>query len=166
MQRTIVMSFVLSLFAVTVSFAQVDGERLLPASVTREVATSWKQDGRVLEIEISNPKTSPVLTSLSFDLQYEPLPPRAFTAAPPPSKSSIKRSDTISNPKLDLDAGMRYLSEIEAKAHESIKVAIQPGSKLKTQIELKQDRTLITFVLREARGRDQTAFERLKSSVF
>jgi hypothetical protein len=156
----------LGLFIAVGAIAQVVGERLLPASVTREVTIRWKQDGRVAEIEISNPKQSPVLTVLVLDLQYEALPPRPLPAAPLRSTPPPKKPGGSATTTLDLEAGERYLAEIEAKTTVQLKVAVQPGVTEKSQVELKPDRKLIGLTLREARGRDQTSVERLKSRFF
>ncbi len=146
--------------------AQVTSDRLLPESVARQVTIDWKQDGRVAQLDITNPKTFPVLTLLVIDLQYEALPPRPLPPAPAQRQSLKGKARTGQTPELDLEALERFMAELEAKASEQLTVVIQPGTNIKPQIELKPNRRLLGLTLREARGRDQTTFERLKSMAF
>lgn len=159
----------LLLFGLSVALgavAQVASDRLLQESASRRVNIEWKQDGRVAELDITNPKNSLVLTLLILDLQYEALPPQPLPPAPPPRQSLKGKTRANDTPDLNLEAGEKFLAELEAKTSERLAVVVQPGVKTNSQIELKPNRRLLGLTLREARGRDQTTMERLKSMSF
>jgi len=162
MHRHLLLLIIGAAFSVGV-FAQIASDRLLPESVASRLTLQWKQDGRVAEIEITNPKQSPVLTSLILNLQYEELPPSPLAPAVPQRRTQGVKVPPNSDQVLDLEAFEKTLAKLEAMASDHVKIIIQPGSKLRTQIELKPDRRLLNLTLREARGRDQTTIERLKS---
>src|SRR5438067_10458374 len=95
--------YTVRLFAATIvasclmsAFAQEDATRLLGASFAKTIAFAWRQDGRVVEIDLKNPKDKWVLQQLA-SRAYFPVEPSPSSTPPP---GSSKKSDT---PDPDLD---------------------------------------------------------------
>ena len=139
--------------------------RLLPESFTRTLETKWTRDGRVIDIQIVNPKTKWVVEELVFEISYKPIP---TTADPgfsidkdgkirPPLPKSQKDKQTF-----NWEAAERFIKFHPTTVNN--KLTIQPGAMGTTHIEMKSDPALeiLDVRLTESRGREQTTFERIK----
>ena len=141
------------------AFAQ-EGVRLLPASFTKAIQFTWRQDGRVVELELSNPQREWVLQHATFVARF-PLKPQepatASTAKPKGGRTPIEQ-----DPFAAYDA--KYGREISPEDYR-LDLDLQPGRKAALHIELKSDRKVLSIELLEVRGREQTYFERIKAYV-
>lgn len=105
------------------SFAQEEPSRLLPESFTRSIKFSWSQDGRVLDIELLNPKEKWVITDLLVEV-YFPVEGR-FQPDPvfhtvilelQPGKSTTAHLELSSNTKAS------GLALLETRGHEQTRI--------------------------------------------
>lgn len=154
-------NFLTSTFVYAISTTvngQVDS-RLLPDSFAKGIHFSWRQDGRVVEIQITNPKDKWVLQQLAIEVTYPSV--AAIKAAPP--LSSTKKSNTAGTRSLmeGIDA---VLSEERPEKH-LVTIELQPGKTNSSHLELTFDRKISNASLIEVRGREQSRFERLWNSV-
>lgn len=156
------------LLLVTTAAHSQGTNRLLPDSFARSLTSTWKRDGRVVDIQVTNPKDKWVVETLTFEISYKPIPTTGdpgFSVnkdgriGPPIPKS--KKSKEM----LDWEAGERFIQLLPTSA--SSKVTIQPGATVGTHIELKPSQTgeVSELKITEARGREQTTLERIKSYV-
>ena len=72
--------------AVLAGPAHSQEDRLLPESFTRSIGLQWKQDGRVIDITLTNPKDKWLITEGTFVVEHPPV-----TSQPPPSSPSPPR---------------------------------------------------------------------------
>lgn len=103
----------------SIALAQ-DATRLLPGSYKEKVTTVWRQDERVLEVELTNPGPW-LLQELVLEVQFEVIrSPRTFSPPTPSNKASGG---------LNWEALDRYLDELGAKWTTSTKVeGIRPAN--------------------------------------
>jgi hypothetical protein len=144
--------------ASTTLYGQVES-RLLPDSFTKGINFSWRQDGRVVEIQITNPKDKWVLQQLAIEVKYPPVAP--VKVAPP--LSDTKKSGTTGARSL-IDALDEVLREELPEKH-TVSIELQPGKSSSSHLELTFDRKITSASLVEIRGREQSRFERLWNSV-
>ena len=133
--------------------------RLLPESFVKTVGVEWRQDGRVVELTLSNPKEKWVLQRLLFQVVYQP-EAKLPTAASAPSRKGVPTSPTA---KSLFD----YLDDLpELPESHPIEIEIQPGKQLPTNLELRSNRTVVSVSLVEVRGREQSRLERIRSRLW
>lgn len=120
--------------------------RLLPESFTQAIKFEWHQDGRVIEIDVENPNGKWVLRNLTFKVHDE-------------STSTPKK---YSNGAVDM---LEFFTKSLDLTH-TLYVEIQPSKHASLHIELKPGITATGLSLEEARGKEQTRFEKLKSNLF
>ncbi len=142
----------------TTVYGQVDS-RLLPASFAKGIHFSWRQDGRVVEIQITNPKDKWVVQQLAIEVKYPTVAP--VKVAPP--LSDTKKSSTTGARSL-IDAIDEVLREELPEKHTVI-IELQPGKSSSSHLELTFDRKITSASLVEVRGREQSRIERLWNSV-
>lgn len=135
-------------------------DRLLPESFTRTVAISWKQDGRVIDVELKNPQNKWVLTEAKFIVAYPvtEVQPQAKQAA---QKVQGKHPATSELDEL-LKRGYRYRVEPESY---SLPIKVLPGRTATVHIELKTTDPISEFKLEEVRGWESTFLDRMQSKV-
>ena len=158
MNRTVT-SLLLALLLSTLSVASADnGTRLLPESFAKTVGFSWRQDGRVIEIQIANPKDKWFLQHLAIQAQFAVSRPIVST---PMTSAATKKPVPASSPGPSLSEFLDYLPESHA-----VSVEIQPGKNSSAHLELTSNRKVTELTLVEVRGREQSGLERLKSSLW
>lgn len=144
-------------FAAVSAYGQ-DGIRLLPASFTASIDFKWHQDGRVVDIQVINPKDKWVLQRLVIEVTFEPDP-------------SVKnRQDQVSiekqrATKLTLAEATDIVLSQESPQNYSVNVEAQPGQSSSAHFELALGRKISSAVLIEVRGREQSRFERVWNLV-
>jgi hypothetical protein len=135
-----------------------DGSRLLPESFAKTVAFSWRQDGRVVDVQITNPKTVWVLQQLQVEVRYPPVPP---PKAAPPVAAANKPSSAAS---YNFEAIDEYLNQVPPQLF-LVNVEVQPGQMAGSHIELKTDAKILSASLVEVRGREVSRLERMWNSL-
>ena len=142
--------------------------RLLPQSITDTITSNWKRDGRVIDIGIASPSSKWVVEELTFEISYKSTTLQGdpgFTVDKNgqirPSKSKSKTGE----PVIDFDKVMRVLQLSPTTVNN--KIIIQPGKSANTHIELNANQTgeVENVRITEARGREQTTFERLSGNI-
>lgn len=144
------------------SFAQEEPNRLLPDSFTRSIKFSWRQDGRVVDIEIWNPKEKWVITQLLFEVHF----PQPSDKPNGPEVRSNGR--TLFRPLTDAELCARgWPAKVPCgPVSRSVKVEIQPGKSGANHLELEPNFNASGLLLLEARGREQTRIERVKNAIW
>jgi len=160
MHSTILRAFTaLSLVAFQLSAVAQDGVRLLPDSITKTIGVQWKQDGRAVDMKLSNPVGIWVVTSLLLEIRFEPTKMQFAGELKPDKAGRMILVPPKPGAKVE-----EYWSEQDPEKP-ILKVEIQPGKATPSVHELKFNSTVAAIVILEARGREQTTFERLKSKV-
>ena len=119
-----------------------------------------------MDIEIQNPAGKWVVTEVLLEVNYKPTENSGSSAfhidskgqmqpGPAPNKSGAK---TFNYQALD-----GYLRTAPSRV--VVKSLIQPGNKQASVVEIGEDSQVSHVLVIEARGREQTTFERLKSAV-
>ena len=129
------------LTAMPAALAQGDGLRLLPASHLKAIQFKWTQDGRVINLDVGSPSGDTVIPELSILAEYKPC-------------KTLLTIHKIDDPPCPV-----------SPVRHKLKVEIQPGLAIKSVIELKSKGELVSLEVEDARGRPQSAFERLKTKV-
>jgi hypothetical protein len=149
--------------ATSACVAQID-TRLLPASYTEKLNISWTQDGRVVDIKVTNPGSTWVIEELLLQVSY-PLviynekEYKKFKEAPPsPQKAATGKAAAI-----DWKAGP--ISSQQSPTDHPIKVVIQPGKSADANFDLPPDIKLESITIQEARGREPTTWEKLSRKL-
>ena len=136
-----------------------DNTRLLPDSAAKMIAVQWKQDGRAVDIKASNPIGAWVVTAILIEIRFAP------TKTPYAGEIKLdKAGRAVLVPPKPGAKVEEYWSEQEPE-RPVLKVEIQPGRDAPSVHELKFTSTIAGIIIVEARGREQTTFERLKSKV-
>ena len=135
----------------SVAIGQDDVTRLLPASFTAKIPFSWHQDGRVIEIEIENPKDKWVLQRLAFYAYF------------PTEPSKVKSSSKVPGKKDKITALEEYLDQLDQNQPEvhGLDVNIQPRHRTSIHLEMRDQRKVVKLEITETRGREQTRTEKL-----
>ena len=151
-------------FAVFISFihshtalAEDDKSRLLPGSMMREVRIDFKQDGRVLDVVLSAPNGKWVVTQLSVKVEFQ-RPKNTWTKPAAPQKAETVPSDPFGWKKM---TGPFY-GVPETETHKIV-AEVQPDKSHSTHLELKTERAVTSVTILEARGREQTILDRVKT---
>src|SRR5438132_9819353 len=112
-------SIILALFSATLAWSQAASaqvSRLLPESVTRTIALSWKQDGRVAELQVANPSGAIVLESIDLEVAYEPVPPLpAQNVGPTKQAKPVVGNSKRPAPEPNWEAADKFLADLQAK---------------------------------------------------
>ena len=148
----------LSLCTIVVAVAQ-EINRLLPESFVKTVGVAWHQDGRVVEVTLSNPKDKWVLQRLLFQVVYQP-----EVKAPAPLLAPSRGGSTP--PTTGASLGQYLDSLPEPPESHVVEIEIQPGKQLPSHLELKSNRTVVSLSLLEIRGREQSRLERVRGSLW
>lgn len=146
------------------AMSQASADRLLPESFTRAVQFDWRQDGRVVEISLRNPKDKWLITEATFTAH-----PQGAVAPAVVSKADGKRqpkNGALGQPTLDdlLASGVRYATATEPST-KVLKVHVMPAEVASTHVELDTSAPILALTLDETRGREPTAFERVRTTV-
>ena len=150
-------------FVTSACVAQVES-RLLPASYTEKLSISWTQDGRVVDVKLTNPGPTWVVEELVLKVSY-PLviynekEYKKFKDTPP----AISNAGTGKLSAIDWKSGPISL-QLEPTNH-SIKVVIQPGKSADTNFDLPPDIKLVSVAIKEARGREPSIWEKLTGKL-
>lgn len=150
---------ILSLVTFQLSAVAQDVVRLLPESITKTIGIQWKQDGRAIDLKLSNPVGVWVVTSVLLEIRFEPTK-TPFAGQLKPDKAGRM---VLVPPKPGAKVEEYWLEQDPEKP--ILKVEIQPGKSVPSVHELKFSSTVAAIVVLDARGREQTTFERLKSKV-
>ena len=168
--RTLTIKFPIALcLACAGAYAQTE-VRLLPQSFTESLSISWKRDGRVIDASVSNPKSKWVVEEVVIEVSYKSVKTAGdpgFTMdktgkiTPSKPKTKTKNGESV----IDFNALMTSFQYNPTTTNN--KVIIQPGATSSTHIELKADQANEVDNVRilEARGREQTTFERMRNFV-
>ena len=146
-------------FALPQAFAQEDS-RLLPDSFVKTVGFAWQQDGRAVEIQVTNPRGKWVLLRLVIYARFED----GTT-----SKNSLSRTDAKS--KMATSSGIlaleQYLNQLpEVPEVYPVTMELQPGKEIACHLEMQTNRRIISLSLVEIRGREKTRFEHARNLLW
>ena len=159
--RTLSLSLIfiiIGVFAPTPSFAQSDEAiRLLPDSFINSLQISWSQDGRVVNVTIINPQNKWVVRSVILFAQFAP----DTSSKSLLNSTSTKRSRAASSPYLE--SLTQWLENTDSFGEQLL---IQPGNSTTFHLELAVNKKVIQLKIQEAKGREQTRMERIRSSLF
>jgi hypothetical protein len=139
-------------------------DRLLSESFTRSIGLQWKQDGRVIDVTLTNPKDKWLITEGKFVVEY----PAVASEAPASSPSRSARSKPAPKPggRLTMDdliaQGYKYVGEPPIY---TLNLHVLPGRTATVHIELRDSTPASGLKLEEARGREPSMLEKLKSAV-
>ncbi|MBE0550151.1 MAG: hypothetical protein IH627_21330 [Rubrivivax sp.] len=142
------------------STAAQDATRLLPQSHANSVAIQWKQDGRVIDLTITNPPGNWVISLVALEVRFKPIKL--------PLTGTLKRDKTgqmVLTPPDPKAPAEEYWTEQEPEKP-VLRVEIQPGKSAVSNFELKFSTDVSSVVVQEVRGREQSTFERLRSKIF
>ncbi len=151
---------VLTLFEFQLAAFAQDGTRLLPDSFARTIGVQWKQDGRAVDLALSNPEGTWVVTNLLLEIRFAP--------SKTPFAGYLRADKTGRMVWVAPKPGEKIKESWFEPAPEKpfIKVEIQPGKASTSVHELKFNSEVVSITVLEGRGREQSALERLKSKVF
>jgi len=124
----------------------------------------WKQDGRVIELSLQNPKDKWVITEGTFIVEYSTttIPPAA--SAQSEKHKTKKRTDGTRVITLDeLLTNPQYFPQRQPETYK-LKLDLLPNRTVMTHIELESADTVSKVKLNETRGREPTKLEQLKSA--
>jgi hypothetical protein len=159
--RTLSLSLIfiiIGVFAPTPSFAQSDEAiRLLPDSFINSLQIFWSQDGRVVNVTIINPQNKWVVRSVILFAQFAPDTSSKYLL----NSTSTKRSRAASSPYLE--SLTQWLENTDSFGEQLL---IQPGNSTTFHLELAVNKKVIQLKIQEAKGREQTRMERIRSSLF
>lgn len=142
-----------------VTFAQT-AARLLPDSVSREVRTTWKQDGRAIDLTATAPRSDWVIEALLVKYQYQAA--QTSTLVPMHFNRSGELRPGKANPsKGEVDAEVMPPSQQTGQVQ--LKVELLPGNSTKSNFEVEAGDRLVTLMVIEARGRELRITDRLRS---
>ena len=150
----------LILAALQMAAVAQEGVRLLPETIAKTIGVQWKQDGRAVDLKFSNPAGTWVITSVSLEIRFQP--------TKTPFAGDLKPDKTGRMALVPPKPGSKveeYWSEQEPEKP-ILKVEIQPGKDAPSVHELKFNSALAGITILEARGREQSTYERLRSKVF
>lgn len=137
-----------------------EGVRLLPETIAKTIGVKWKQDGRAIDLNLSNPAGTWVVTSVSLEIRFQP--------TKTPFDGYFKRDKTGRMILVPPKPGAKveeYWVEQDPE-YPILKVEIQPGKDAPSVHELKFNSAVARITILEARGREQSKYERLRSKVF
>lgn len=139
------------LFFVTLPVQSNNGAtNLLPTAYTNILHLTWRQDGRLAEIEVTNPKGKWVVTSLLVVAHFQP--------------ESI--SDDQSQTQPEVSKKMQVIDFTSTPKTYTLNLEIQPGKSERAQLELKSKEIIERLFIVEARGREQSRLERVRGYLW
>lgn len=143
------------------AFAQ-DKTRLLPETIAKTIGVEWKQDGRAVDLKFSNPVGKWVVTSLLLNIRFLPIKSRIDGEF-----KKDKNGHIVVVPLKPGSLAEEYWFEgiNNLPQMSTAKVEIQPGKDAPSVLELESNSAVAEITILEARGREQTTFERLKSKM-
>jgi hypothetical protein len=137
-----------------------ESTRLLPESIAKTIGVQWKQDGRAIDLKLSNPVGAWVVTSALLEIRFVPTKLPFAGEFKTDKTGRMKLVPPMPGSKVE-----EYWHEQDAEKP-IVNVKIQPGKEAHSVVELKFNSAVTTISILEARGREQTTIERLKSKVF
>lgn len=141
------------------ALAEDDKFRLLPGSLVRDVRVDFKQDGRLLDVVLSAPSGKWVVTQLSVKVEFQ-RPENTWMKPAVPQKAETESSDPFGWTQ---QTGPFY-GIPETETHKIV-AEVQPDKSRSTHLELKTERAVTSVTILEARGREQTMLDRVKTLV-